>query len=986
MMQESAVLERRIQEIGRQLFADAAHYRRGLSRQAVDMRLLEWAMQDDAFKVQLFRFVDVLPVLHTSESAMTHLRDYLLTPGAHLPLFGRAGEGVLKMLAGGGLAAQALLATVRSQVTGMARHFIAGANVPEALAGVHRLRKDGMLFTLDLLGEVTVSETEAEAYQAHYLALLDALTPEVDAWPKAEKLDQIDRYILPRLNVSLKLSALSAQIDPADPDGAVEKLKARLRPILTLAKTRRAFVNLDMEHYALKAITLRVFHELANEPEFRGWPHVGIVLQAYLRDTEYDARALIDSLQGRAPTTVRLVKGAYWDAETVLARQRNWPLPVYAAKHETDAAFERLAAVLLDQYPHIRLAVASHNVRSLAAVMAMAEARDLPVGAVEYQMLYGMGDQLKHAMLAQEQRLRVYTPFGELLPGMAYLVRRLLENTANTSFLRQSFHEGAPAETLLRNPAELPPVEPHPVQPGFPNVPERNYALAAHREEMQAALARVRQGFGDYFPLVIGGQEVRTKAEIISTDPARPGTVIGRTASAGTAEADQAIAAAADALPGWRATPPAERANLLRRTADLVAQWRDDLAALQVYEVGKNWREADADVCETIDYLRYYAAEMERLGDPQRLGRLPGETNDYHYEGKGIALVLSPWNFPMAICAGMTSAALVAGNTVIVKPASQSPLIAAAFVDLLVKAGAPAGAVNYLPGPGAEVGDYLVRHPAVNLIAFTGSREVGSRIFRQAAEVVPGQNHLKKVIAEMGGKNAVIVDSDADLDDAVLGVVQSAFGYQGQKCSACSRAIVLAPIYDRFVSRLVEAVRSLTIGHPEDPGNYMGPVIDARAKENILRFIEVGKLEGTLALQREVADLGGHFVGPTIFTDVPPEAVIAREEIFGPVLAVMKAQDFSEALRLATSTNYALTGGLYSRLPSHIEQAKREFRVGNLYINRKITGAIVARQPFGGFKLSGIGSKAGGPDYLLQFLDPRTITENTMRRGFAPEE
>jgi len=981
-------LEGRIREIGLSLFAAAAGHRRGLSKHDLDARLMEWAMRDPLFKVQLFRFVDVLPMLGSDQDVLAHLTEYLGAPGVTFPLLGELGQKGMQFAAGNRLAGHALAMTMKTQITGMARNFIAGANVREAVEVVRRLREERMAFTLDILGEVTVSEVEAAAYQRQYLELIDGLSAEVGGWPPNPGIDAANGQPTPRVNVSIKLSALCPHLEPADPTGTVEDLKTRLRPILSLAKARGAFINIDMEHYAIKDVTLKSFSELIMEPEFRDWPHLGIVLQAYLRECEEDAKALIALLRERGvPASVRLVKGAYWDYETVIARQRNWPIPVYTRKTDTDASFERIAGLLLDAYPLVNLAVASHNVRSMAAVIAGAEERGLPSGAVEFQMLYGMGDQLKHAVLARGQRLRVYTPFGELIPGMAYLVRRLLENTANTSFLRQGFTEGVAPEQLLGNPAEAPAEEIVTVlETGFRNAPERNYSLADDQRRMQSALERARARFERAYPLVIGGKEVTTGREILSRNPARPVEIVGRVASAGREEGEQAVQAARRALPAWRDTPVGERAALLRKAARLLDSERDDLAAVEVFEVGKNWREADADICETIDYLQYYADEMERLGRPRLLGAIPGETNTYLYEPKGIAVILPPWNFPLAICAGMTTAALVTGNAVIVKPASQSPVIAALFVDLLRRAGVPDGAVNFLPGPGEEVGEFLVTHPEVHLIAFTGSREVGCRINRLAADLAPGQQHLKKVIAEMGGKNAIIVDSDADLDEAILGTVQSAFGYQGQKCSACSRVIVLDAVYDQFVARLVEAARSLTIGPPDAPGHFMGPVIDDRARQKILQYIDIGKTEATPALQVDVFGLGdGYYVGPTIFTDVPPDAVIAREEIFGPVLSVMRAQTLDQALEMALGVDYALTGGLYSRLPAHIEQARQAFRIGNLYINRKITGAIVGRQPFGGFRLSGIGSKAGGPDYLLQFLDPRTVTENTMRRGFTPD-
>jgi RHH-type proline utilization regulon transcriptional repressor/proline dehydrogenase/delta 1-pyrroline-5-carboxylate dehydrogenase len=533
----------------------------------------------------------------------------------------------------------------------------------------------------------------------------------------------------------------------------------------------------------------------------------------------------------------------------------------------------------------------------------------------------------------------------------------------------------------------------------FENEPERDFTRAEQREAFARTLERVRAGLGQYYPLVIDGKDVRTAAEgdgrlpIVSVNPSRPVEIVGRVASATTAEAERAVQAASAAWPAWRDTSPAARAAVLRRAAAAMRERRDELSALEVFEEGKNWREADADVTESIDYLEYYAREMVRLGEVRRLMPLPGEVNEYFYQARGVGVVIPPWNFPLAIPTGMTSAALVAGNTVVLKPASQSPVIAAQLVALLREAGLPPGVLNFVPGPGGEIGDFLVTHPKVHFIAFTGSRAIGCRINRFAAEVREGQTHLKRVMAEMGGKNAIIVDQDADLDEAVQGTVASAFGFQGQKCSACSRVIVLESIYAPFLDRLVEAARSLRIGPADDPANFMGPVIDDRAREKIREYIEIGRREARLVLETDLAALGrgcadahGYFVGPTIFADVLPAARIAQEEIFGPVLAVIRAKTFEEALEIAMGTDYALTGGLYSRSPARIEAARRQYRVGNLYINRKITGAIVGRQPFGGFQMSGIGSKAGGPDYLLQFLEPRTITENTMRHGFAPME
>jgi RHH-type proline utilization regulon transcriptional repressor/proline dehydrogenase/delta 1-pyrroline-5-carboxylate dehydrogenase len=462
--------------------------------------------------------------------------------------------------------------------------------------------------------------------------------------------------------------------------------------------------------------------------------------------------------------------------------------------------------------------------------------------------------------------------------------------------------------------------------------------------------------------------------------------LVGRVAAAGATEARRAVDAAAAAFPQWRDTPASARAAALRRVAQILVRDRHELSALMVREVGKSWREADADLCEAADFCRYYAGGAERLARPKHVD-LPGEENDWTHEPRGVAVVIAPWNFPLAILCGMTTAALATGNTVVMKPAEQSPVIAARLMDALEEAGIPAGVVNYLPGRGEEVGPALLEHPATALVAFIGSRDVGLALNRQGAASVAGRDHVVRVIAEMGGKNAIIVDNDADLDEAVAGVMHSAFGYQGQKCSACSRAIVLEGVHDQFLKRLVEAVRGWELLPAEDPGHGIGPVIDEEARARVLRAIERGRKEARLAYAGDAGGLAdeGFYVAPHVFAEVGEKSFLAQEEVFGPVLAVLRARDLTHALAIANGTAYALTGGCYSRSPQALERVRREFRVGNLYLNRRITGALVGRQPFGGFKLSGIGSQAGGPEYLLQFTMPRSVTENTMRHGFAPE-
>jgi len=510
----------------------------------------------------------------------------------------------------------------------------------------------------------------------------------------------------------------------------------------------------------------------------------------------------------------------------------------------------------------------------------------------------------------------------------------------------------------------------------FSNLPLADFSQEEPRKAMQEALALVADNLGKDYPLVINGKRIHSDQKSVSINPSHIRQELGYISKASTLDVEEAIATSREAFETWRHTSARERAKVLLTAADEMRRRRYELAAWQVYEEGKNWGEADGDLAEAIDYLEYYAREALRLELPLRLD-IPGETNEYFYEPRGVCVVIAPWNFPLAISAGMTTAALAAGNTVIYKPSGDSPVVGAIMVYILNDAGLPDGVLNFLPGPGGEIGDPLVSHPDVDLIAFTGSREIGLRINRLAGDTREGQRAIKRVIAEMGGKNAIIVAEDADLEAAAAGTVISAYGYQGQKCSACSRVIVLEGVYDKFLEILTEKTSQITIGPAEDPDAFFGPLINEAARKKVLRYIEIGKEEGRLVLQRDVSSLEqeGYFVGPTIFANVPPWARIAQEEIFGPVLSVIRAKDIDDAIKIANDSDYALTGGGYSQNPETIERIKREFKVGNLYINRKITGSVVNRQPFGGFKMSGIGSKAGGPDYLLQFMIPRTVTE-----------
>ncbi len=511
--------------------------------------------------------------------------------------------------------------------------------------------------------------------------------------------------------------------------------------------------------------------------------------------------------------------------------------------------------------------------------------------------------------------------------------------------------------------------------PAFQNEPYTDFSIPENRREMERALAVVRSGFGREYDLQIGGERVKTCQFLESRNPSRPGEIVGRHHKATPELARKAVETAFAFFPEWSRTPPEERAAMLLRAGGIVRRRKQEFDAWLVYEAGKTWPEAEADVSEAIDFCEYYAREMLRLSGPQPTHELPGEKDQLVYLPLGVGVVIAPWNFPLAILAGMTTAALVTGNTVVIKPSSDTPAIAAKFADVLSEAGFPGRSFCLLAGSGAEVGDVLVEHPKTRFVAFTGSKQVGLRINQLAAKPQPGQVWIKRVIAEMGGKDAIIVDSEADLDRAVEGVFVSAFGYQGQKCSACSRAIVDAVVYNQFLDKLSKKAETMRVGPADDPDNYMGPVINEGARRSILNYIEIGKQEGRLIVGGGPGSGEGYFIRPTVIADVLPDARIFQEEIFGPVLAVAKAKNFDQALDFANRTEYGLTGAVYTSNPKKIEAARERFFVGNLYFNRKCTGAMVGAHPFGGFNMSGTDSKAGGPDYLLLFLQAKAIAE-----------
>jgi len=977
MTTNPSVLEAAVLRIGQHL----AQLSAGRTPTVFDSRwwshsAINLAMKDPSFKTRLFHFIDVLPVIQDDERVVSLAEEYFgHTIGE---IFGL--QWGLKALTSTSVGARLTGKSIRKQVEQMAKSFIAGASIEDAVPTLLQLWNDGRAWSVDLLGEATTSEQDADRYRDQYLNALNVLGQATKTWADAPLLERDHLGPTPRVQLSLKISALSSRLDPIDPEGSYESVAARLRPLVDLAQSLPAGLIFDMEQAETKNLILHIFRRLFAEPAYRSYPYAGLALQAYHRETERDVRELVSWARTRqTPITIRLVKGAYWDSDTVRYRQAGWPVPLFEQKAETDIQYERLIPMLFQHADLIRPAFGTHNLRTLAAIEAHAESLGLPPETREYQMIFGMAEPFQQAMVKLGRRVRLYSPVGQLLPGMAYLVRRLLENTSNESFLQKEYVESQPLPQLLAPPTE-PAQRPRTTtnnEKSFTNEPHSDFSQDEVRHAMQAAIASVQSQLGRRRE---GASSRLTGPWLESRNPCRPDEVVAQVQSASVADIDTAIKQALMQWDHWRQTAPESRSEILRKAALDIRRRKYELAAWEIFEVGKPWREADADVAEAIDFLHYYANEMDRLAQPVRLGNRPGELNQRIYGPRGLTAVIAPWNFPLAIPIGMISAALVTGNPVLFKPSERSPGLGMLLTDILIEAGVPAECLTCLPG-GPDIGRALIRHPQIVTIAFTGSKTVGLQILTEASAVYPGQPAIKRVLAEMGGKNAIIVDETADLDEAVTGVVSSFTSYAGQKCSACSRVIVHRAVYESFISRLREAVLSLEVGDPSKPGTKVGPVIDARAQASIQRYLALAAEEGRLLVQRTI-EQEGFFVAPTVFVNIQPHHRLAQEEIFGPVLAVLKADNFAEAIRMANGTDYALTGGVYARSPANLALAREQCDVGNLYLNRPITGALVARQPFGGHRYSGVGAKAGGEDYLAQFMTSRVISENTLRRGF----
>tara|TARA_R110000868_G_scaffold218576_2_gene469292 strand:- start:214159 stop:217068 length:2910 start_codon:yes stop_codon:yes gene_type:complete len=935
--------------------------------------LMDKMMEHESFRLAALRFTDVAPSLRTDDEFMQHLNAYFKDVSGVSNFIGKG-------IPGQGLLGKVIAPVGRQNIKSMAKTFIAGETLADGIKTFEKLHKEGIACSIDLLGEAVITKAEAESFMQGYHNAIREISAASKTWDTAHYKENDSISHISRANVSIKLSALYEFTSATAHADSKEALCKRMGELLDTAMACEAFINVDVEQYEILPLTLDVFETVLMQEKYKNYPHIGIVCQAYLRDGEKTLKRLINFAQKRGTTfSIRLVKGAYWDYEQAHAEQKNWPCPVFNLKEDTDANYERLTQILIGAFPHVRPCIGSHNARSLANAIELAKEAGLEKADIEFQALFGMANHFRNALRDKGYRVRQYCPVGEFIPGMSYLVRRLLENTANQSFLRMQGQADIDVDTLLKAPIFGHETEHKPVN-AFANAAEKDFSLAQNRARAEQALT----AFKVRLPLNVGK---KTKESISNACPWHTDIKVSHVYCTSLNDTKKAIQTAKTAQATWGALSIEERAQILEKAADICERDWDELFGLQVYEAGKDWVSADADICEAIDFMRYYARQIRTLEGNLQPHSLWGESNKTIYEAKGVAAVIAPWNFPLAISVGMTSAALVTGNAVLYKPAEQTSANGEKMVKIFHEAGVPEDILHFLPGKGAVVGAEIVQHKDTNVIAFTGSRPVGLGILEEAGKLTKGQAHVKKCVIEMGGKNAIIVDSSADLDEAIPGIVHSAFAFQGQKCSACSRVIVIGSAYEPFIDRLKEVVSNLRIGAATHPEFDLNAVIDKTAQEKCEHYIKIGKKDGKLLAHTPLnKGLSGHFVSPHVFTDLKADSKLTTDEVFGPVLAVYTAKNIEEAVSMALDNDYALTGALYSRNPETIDYAKTHFKVGNLYINRGSTGALVGRQPFGGAGLSGTGTKAGGPDYLLHFLEPRVITENTMRRGYAPKD
>ncbi len=973
-------LEESILEFGGSLLDHARQKKAGvLSAQFWSDKLMDWAMKDEAFKIQFFRFVDTYPSLKTPEQIHDHLVDYLTQPGVTTP------PGMDMMTKAGGMAKGIFTSRMTKQITGMAQKYIAGENAAASAPVLSKLWKQGMCFTVDLLGEACTSARVADYYQRQYLDLVENLPSLVSDFKPNDLLDTDYLGKIPRVNVSIKVTSLYWGVDPVDTKGSINALIERLAPILEAAGRNNVFINFDVEQDAFKDLNLELFETCCAKFDFQA----GLAMQAYLRSGMADAKRVVTwAKKANKQITVRLVKGAYWDYETINAEANGWPVPVWSRKPDSDASFERMATYFIENMPRtpdepgVKLALGSHNARSISHSVAMARKCGLPDSAIEYQMLHGMGAELKKATLQMGLRVREYLPVGEMLAGMAYFVRRLLENTSNESWLRAGFSDNAPVAELLQNPVTIAPPEDDPHQGRDPGVDL--IATAPERHQLSPAYS----GVGDGRPFFnephrnFAYKSVRdafASAINSSTLPSKLATL---------SNAEEAIGTAYSTLDEWHGNTAEERAIVLCDAAKIIRARRDEIAGMVIRSTGQCWHDADAEVCAAIDYCEYYARLSVDASKPIRIGRFIGESSETIHEPLGLVLAYIPDITPFSRFAGLVSAAVGVGNTMTAVVNNNVAPLLSEFHNILLMAGAPGGLVTMVPQ--SVVSDTIQYDSRIACISYIGETEKGLSIVQSAGTTSDDQPHIKHCIAEFEGPNVVIVDTSADLGEAITLIAESAFGNAGHNLDSCSVVIIVDSAYDDCIARLTEVAGSMRIGNTLDPANTIGHVMSLDHSRVITNRIQQLQSRGKTALacslppSSQLAS-GKAYLGPHIIIDIPLDSSLLETDVTGPVLAICKASSFEEAVSAVESMNHRRSTTVYSRKPANITFARNTLMTGRLHINGSSTSSRVGRHPVKPFGRSGTGAGLGSADYLYEFTQKRCIVENMMRRGFAPD-
>jgi len=963
-------VEKAILEYGSQ-FLDIARSKTAgiLSAQFWSDKLMDWAMKDEAFKIQFFRFVDTYPVLKTPDQIHDHLVDFMNQPGVSPP------PGMDLMTKAGGLAKGVFTNRMTKQITSMAQKFIIGSDAASAVPDLRTMWKHNIAFTVDLLGEACVSQRVADSYQAKYLDLVENLPSRVADFPANTRLETDHIGPIPRVNVSIKITSLYWDVDPINTRGSIAAIMERLGPILESAGRNNVLINFDIEQAEFTDLTLDLFEACCEKYDFPA----GLALQAYLRRGPEDAQRMINwsKALGRQ-ITVRLVKGAYWDYETINAEQQRWPVPVWSQKSDTDACFERMTEMILEKTPRnvgeggVKLALGSHNARSIAHALVTARQNDLPDSAVEMQMLHGMGDPLKHASAELGLRLREYAPVGELLVGMAYFVRRLLENTSNESWLRAGFADNASAEILLADPRTLERSDEDPGEKMIRQAPQR-HKLSESFESIENGEPFFNEPLRDFADPI---QHEKIAKAVNEASPNPPDQ---------SSSTEEAVSAIADHYTKrWSKTTVEQRAQLMVRMADQLRKNRDQLAGRIVQQIGMTWRDADAEVCHAIDICSWTARQTMSTATEQRYGQFLGEKNNAHSAPIGPALAVTPWNTPLAGLTTMATSALAGGNTVLIVPPKPATAIANQWLALI-----------------HEIDPSLTRD-AVRIIS-TDQPETISQLandprFRIILQSRPTEINLDSVIQkhnltyDFAATSTFVIDASADLNEAVMAVRDSAFGFQGQRFGSCRTVLAVDTAFDAVLQTLSEATAEMRIGNPIDPATGIGPIIDAAHATHIEKaFSETNSKSVLLMSLPEKAQLAENrqYITPHIYTNLSPENAQSIAHLLGPVVNIIRIPSFDDALKMMSETiGYRHIGAVFARKPSHIQRAAEEMHVGSLQINRGTsTGMLkVARQGIGITTTAGFNTFIGLPGHGTPTITRPAITcENTMRRGFAPD-